>query len=61
MDTAPCDTIACPAKKIAEKAGFSLPDDKKFLIVKEDKIGKEHPFSTEKLGTLAVNLQIQRL
>ncbi len=46
------DTIACPAKKIAEKAGFSLPDDKKFLIVKEDKIGKEHPFSTEKLGTL---------
>ena len=46
------DTIACPAKKIAEKAGFDIPDDKKFLIVKEDKIGKEHPFSTEKLGTL---------
>jgi len=46
------DTIACPAKQIAEKAGFSLADDKKFLIVKEDKIGKDHPFSTEKLGTL---------
>lgn len=46
------DTIACPAQKIAEKAGFSIPDDKKFLIVKEDKIGKEHLFSTEKLGTL---------
>jgi len=46
------DTIACPAQKIAEKAGFTLPDDKKFLIVQEDKIGKEHPFSTEKLGTL---------
>ncbi len=46
------DTIACPAKVIAEKAGFSIPEDKKFLIVKEDKIGKEHPFSTEKLGTL---------
>lgn len=46
------DTIACPAKKIAEKAGFTLPDDKKFLIVQEDKIGQEHPFSTEKLGTL---------
>lgn len=46
------DTIACPARQIAEKAGFSLADDKKFLIVKEDKIGKEHPFSTEKLGTL---------
>ena len=46
------DTIACPAKQIAEKAGFSLADDKKFLIVKEDKIGKDQPFSTEKLGTL---------
>lgn len=45
------DTIACPAKQIAEKAGFSLPEDKKFLIVKEDQIGKEYPFSTEKLGT----------
>jgi sulfoacetaldehyde dehydrogenase len=46
------DTIACPAKQITEKAGFSIPDEKKFLIVKEEKIGKEHPFSTEKLGTL---------
>jgi sulfoacetaldehyde dehydrogenase len=46
------DTIACPAKQIAEKAGFSIPEDKKFLIVKEDKIGKDHLFSTEKLGTL---------
>ena len=46
------NTIACPAKQIAAIAGFSLPDDKKFLIVKEDKIGKDHPFSTEKLGTL---------
>jgi len=46
------DTIACPAKQIAERAGFSLPEDIKFLIVEEDKIGKEHLFSTEKLGTL---------
>jgi sulfoacetaldehyde dehydrogenase len=46
------DTIACAAKIVAEKAGFTIPDDKKFLIVEEDKIGKEHPFSTEKLGTL---------
>lgn len=45
------DTIACPAGRIAEKAGFTIPEDKKFFIVKEDKIGKEHPFSTEKLGT----------
>jgi sulfoacetaldehyde dehydrogenase len=46
------DTIACPASRIAEKAGFTLPEDKKFIIVKEDKIGKEHFFSTEKLGTI---------
>jgi sulfoacetaldehyde dehydrogenase len=46
------DTIACPAKKIADKAGFTLPEGKKFLIVKEDKIGEQYPFSTEKLGTL---------
>jgi len=46
------DTIACPARQIAEKAGFMIPDDTNFLIVQEDKIGKEHPFSTEKLGTL---------
>lgn len=46
------DTIACPARVIAEKAGFTIPEDKKFLIVKEERIGKDYPFSTEKLGTL---------
>jgi len=46
------DTIACPAQKIVEKAGFSIPDNKKFLIVEETQIGQEYLFSTEKLGTL---------
>ena len=46
------DTIACPASVIAEKAGFSIPAEAKFLIVQAKNIGKEHPFSTEKLGTL---------
>ncbi len=46
------DTIACPARVLAEKAGFTIPDEKKFLIVKEERIGKDYPFSTEKLGTL---------
>jgi sulfoacetaldehyde dehydrogenase len=46
------DTIACPPQRIGEKAGFSIPEDRKFIIVKEDKIGREHLFSTEKLGTL---------
>ena len=45
------DTIACPAAKIAQKAGFTISPDKKFLIVPEENIGKDYPFSTEKLGT----------
>jgi len=44
------ETIARPAAKIAQLAGFTIPESKKFLIVKEDKIGKEHPFSSEKLS-----------
>ena len=43
-------TIARPAAKIAELAGFSIPAGKTFLIVKEDKIGKQHVFSSEKLS-----------
>ncbi len=43
------ETVARSAARIAELAGFSLPQDKKFIIVKEDHIGKEYPFSSEKL------------
>jgi sulfoacetaldehyde dehydrogenase len=43
-------TIARPAAKIAEIAGFSIPGGKTFLIVKEEHIGKEHRFSSEKLS-----------
>lgn len=46
--TAP--TIARPAAKIAQIAGFSIPEGKRFLIVPETNIGKEHPFSGEKLS-----------
>jgi len=44
------ETVACPAAKIAETAGFSMPEGKKFIIVPEDKIGTEHHFSGEKLS-----------
>jgi sulfoacetaldehyde dehydrogenase len=44
------DTIARSASKIAERAGFSLPSGKTFIIVKEARIGKEHLFSGEKLS-----------
>ena len=43
------ETIARAAAKIAERAGFSIPPDKQFIIVKEENIGKKYPFSGEKL------------
>ena len=46
------ETVAQPASVVAEMAGINLPADKTFLIVEEDEIGKEHLFSSEKLGTM---------
>ena len=46
------DTIARPASVIAEKAGLTIPAEKTFFIVPERLIGKDHPFSTEKLGVV---------
>ena len=40
------------ASVVAGIAGFSIPADKTFLLVEEQRIGKEHRFSTEKLGTV---------
>ena len=45
-------TIARPARTVADRAGFALPADKTFFIVPERNIGREHLFSTEKLGTV---------
>jgi len=44
------DTVARAAGVIAAKAGFALPAGKTFIIVKEDRIGKAHRFSSEKLS-----------
>ena len=46
------DTIARDASVVATKAGIDLPQGKAFFIVPERLIGKEHPFSTEKLGVV---------
>jgi sulfoacetaldehyde dehydrogenase len=43
-------TVARAAGVIAEQAGFTLPEKTSFIIVKEDKIGKQHRFSGEKLS-----------
>src|ERR1700730_15132848 len=43
-------TVARSAARIAEIAGFRIPNGKSFLIVEENQIGKEHLFSSEKLS-----------
>jgi sulfoacetaldehyde dehydrogenase len=45
-------TVAQPAPKLAAAAGFTIPDDRTFIIVEQDAIGREHRFSGEKLTTL---------
>lgn len=46
------DTVAQAAPTLARLAGFEIPEDRKFIIVVGDGIGKEHFFSSEKLTTL---------
>lgn len=46
------DTIARPAAVIAAKAGFPVPPNTTFLLVEESQIGKQFPYSTEKLGVV---------
>jgi len=43
------DTVAISAQRIAARAGFEIAGDRKFIIVKEERIGKDHLFSSEKL------------
>jgi sulfoacetaldehyde dehydrogenase len=44
------NTIARPPKAIAQIAGFAVPEGTRFLIVGEECIGKQYPFSSEKLS-----------
>jgi len=45
-------TVAIAPQKLAAAAGFSIPADRTFIFVHGDRIGKEYPFSGEKLTTL---------
>ncbi|AJQ27130.1 aldehyde dehydrogenase family protein [Pelosinus fermentans] len=45
-------TVAIAPQQLTEIAGFSIPADRKFIIIIGDGIGKEYPFSGEKLTTL---------
>jgi sulfoacetaldehyde dehydrogenase len=44
------ETVARSADAIAQKAGVTLPSGTKFIIVPERHIGKQYPFSGEKLS-----------
>jgi len=43
------NTVAVSAQTIAGIAGFEIPADRKFIMVEQDRIGKAHRFSSEKL------------
>ena len=46
------DTIAVSAQRLAEKAGFKIAPDRRFLITEQSEIGPQNPFSSEKLGVV---------
>src|SRR4029079_2090805 len=46
------ETVAIAPQQLAKVAGFTIPADRKFIIVHGDGIGKEHHYSSEKLTTL---------
>ena len=46
------NTVAIAPQQLAKIAGFTIPADRKFLIVHGDGIGKQHRYSSEKLTTL---------
>jgi acyl-CoA reductase-like NAD-dependent aldehyde dehydrogenase len=46
------NTVAIAPQQLARIAGFSIPPDRKFIVVYGDGIGKQHLFSSEKLTTL---------
>jgi len=46
------DTIAISARALADRAGFEIAADRRFLIAEQTEIGRHNPFSSEKLGVL---------
>lgn len=46
------EIVAKPASRIAETAGFSIPNAAKFIMVEETGIGQDYPFSGEKMSVV---------
>jgi sulfoacetaldehyde dehydrogenase len=53
------DTVAISAQRIAARAGFKIADDRKFIVVPEEHIGKEYRFSSEKLCVVCAIFKYQ--
>ncbi len=47
------DIVAQPAEKIAGLAGIDLPKGKTFIMIEETGVGRDYPFSGEKLSVTA--------
>jgi sulfoacetaldehyde dehydrogenase len=46
------ETVAIAPQKLAQIAGFSIPADRKFIMVEQKGISKQHRFSSEKLSAV---------
>lgn len=51
--------IAKSARYIADLAGIRMPEDRQFLMVEEDGVGPDHPFSGEKLSVVLALFRYQ--
>lgn len=51
--------VAKPVKVIADLAGIEIPENTRFIMVEEDGVGKDHPFSGEKLSLVLTLFRYQ--
>jgi sulfoacetaldehyde dehydrogenase len=46
------ETVAVSAQQIGEFAGFTIPEDRKFIMVEQEEIGSTYRFCSEKLSVV---------
>jgi sulfoacetaldehyde dehydrogenase len=46
------ETVAVSAQQIGEIAGFTIPEDRKFIMVEQEEIGSTYRFCSEKLSVV---------
>ncbi|WP_113671441.1 acylating sulfoacetaldehyde dehydrogenase [Vallitalea guaymasensis] len=51
--------VAQPADKIAELAGISISDDEEFIMVEEQGVGADYPFSGEKMSIVVTLYKVK--